>query len=356
MRVILTGGAGYIGSHTLVELLTLGHEPWVIDDFSNSLPEALARVRRITGRDFGETRADVRDRAAMRQIFESFRPEAVIHFAGLKAVGEGEAEPLRYYDVNVGGTLSLLEAMTAVGCKRVIFSSSATVYGDPVYLPYDEAHPCAPTNVYGRTKHMAEEILRDWARATPDASSVLLRYFNPVGAHDSGLIGEDPQGIPNNLMPFLAQVAVGRRAALGVFGDDYATRDGTGERDYLHVGDLARAHVAALDHATKTQGTEVFNIGTGRGTTVLEMLHAFSAACGRELPHEILPRRPGDLPSYYADPTKAATVLGWQAQHDLAEICASSWRWQARNPQGYRTTEQSTLAAGSADRMPDPMA
>lgn len=335
MRVVLTGGAGYIGSHTLVELLARGHEALVIDNYANSAPEALARVRRIAGRDFRIEEADVRDPAAMDRILGSFRPEAVIHFAGLKAVGEGEEKPLDYYDTNVGGTLVLLRAMAAAGCGRIVFSSSATVYGDPVYLPYDEAHPCAPTNVYGRTKWMAEQVLADWARATPGSAAVLLRYFNPVGAHESGLIGEDPQGIPNNLMPFIAQVAVGRRAKLGVFGADYDTRDGTGLRDYLHVVDLARAHVAALDHAAGTPGTSVFNIGTGEGTTVKEMLAAFSAACGRELPFEILPRRPGDLPAYYADPARARAVLGWQARHGLAEICASTWKWQSGNPRGY---------------------
>lgn len=335
MRVMLTGGAGYIGSHTLLELLALGHEVCVIDNYHNSVPEALARVRQLSNGDFRSIEADIRDREAMAAAFVDFCPDAVIHFAGLKAVGEGEAMPVAYYDVNVNGTLSLLEAMKASDCKRVIFSSSATVYGDPVYLPYDEAHPCAPTNVYGRTKYMAEQVLTDWARANPGHATVLLRYFNPVGAHESGRIGEDPQGIPNNLMPFIAQVAVGRREKLGVFGNDYDTRDGTGLRDYLHVVDLARAHVAALDHAATLSGTDIFNIGTGDGTTVLEMLAAFSTVCGRDLPYEVLPRRAGDLPAYFADPSKAQNVLGWHATHDLAAICQSTWTWQSQNPEGY---------------------
>ncbi len=335
MRVILTGGAGYIGSHTAVELLALGHEICVVDNFANSTPEALARVRRIAGRGFRSETADVRDRAALAAVFCDFRPGAVLHFAGLKAVAEGEAMPATYYDVNVGGTVALLEAMAAADCRRVIFSSSATVYGDPVYLPYDEAHPCAPTNVYGRSKLMAEQVLADWARATPGAAAVLLRYFNPVGAHDSGLIGEDPRGVPNNLMPFIAQVAVGRREKLAVFGDDYDTRDGTGERDYIHVVDLARAHVAALDHSAGLAGTGIFNIGTGRGTTVFEMLAAYSRACGRELPFQVVPRRPGDLPAYYAEPALARARLDWQATHTLDDMCRSSWKWQSGNPGGF---------------------
>lgn len=335
MRVVLTGGAGYIGSHTAVELLAGGHEICVIDNHANSSPRALERVRRIAGRDFAAHTADVRDGAALQAILAGFRPDAVIHFAGLKAVAEGQAMPLTYYDTNVNGTLVLLRAMEAVGCRRIIFSSSATVYGDPQYLPYDEAHPCAPTNVYGRSKLMAEQLLGDWCAANPASAAVLLRYFNPVGAHDSGLIGEDPRGIPNNLLPYIAQVAVGRRAKLGIFGADYPTRDGTGERDYLHVVDLARAHVAALAHAMQAAGRAVFNIGTGQGTTVHEMRTAFALACGRELPFEVLPRRPGDLPAYYADAGLARRVLGWQADHSLAQICASSWNWQSKNPQGY---------------------
>jgi len=337
MRILLTGGAGYIGSHTLVELLEAGHDLCVTDNYSNSAPEAPARVAALTGKTFRVEEADVCDTARMSAIITDFRPEAVVHFAGLKAVGEGEADPVSYYRVNVGGTLSLLSAMAAGDCKSIIFSSSATVYGDPVYLPYDESHPCAPTNVYGRSKHMAEQVIRDWARATPGASAVLLRYFNPVGAHASGRIGEDPQGIPNNLMPFIAQVAVGRRDKLGIFGADYDTRDGTGERDYLHVVDLARAHMAAIDYAAAHPGCEAFNIGTGQGVTVLEMVQAFSQACGRDLPYELLPRRAGDLPAYYADPALARDKLHWQAGHSLDQICASTWNWQSQNPQGYKS-------------------
>ena len=337
MRILLTGGAGYIGSHTLVELLEAGHDLCVTDNYANSAPEAPARVAALTGKTFRVEEADVCDTAHMARIIADFRPDSVVHFAGLKAVGEGEADPVSYYRVNVGGTLSLLNAMAAGDCKSIIFSSSATVYGDPVYLPYDEQHPCAPTNVYGRSKYMAEQVIRDWARATPGASAVLLRYFNPVGAHASGRIGEDPQGIPNNLMPFIAQVAVGRRETLGIFGADYDTRDGTGERDYLHVVDLARAHMAAITYAADHKGCEAFNIGTGQGVTVLEMVQAFSAACGRDLPYELLPRRPGDLPAYYANPALARDRLQWQAGHTLDQICQSTWNWQSQNPQGYKS-------------------
>lgn len=336
MRVFVTGGAGYIGSHTLVELLAQGHEICVADSYANSSPEALRRVCALAGRDFRTEITDICDTARLSEILAQFRPEAVVHFAGLKAVGEGEADPVAYYRVNVGGTLSLLRAMAATGCGRLIFSSSATVYGDPAYLPYDEDHPCLPTSVYGRSKWMAEQVIRDWARVSPDASAVILRYFNPVGAHPSGRIGEDPQGIPNNLMPYLAQVAVGRRPHLGIFGQDYPTRDGIGERDYLHVMDLARAHVAALDYSRRQPGSAVFNLGTGTGVTVLEMLQAFSQACGRALPYEIGPRRAGDLAAYYANPARAQAQLGWQARHSLSEICASSWAWQSQNPEGYR--------------------
>jgi UDP-glucose 4-epimerase len=335
MRVLVTGGAGYIGSHTLIELHARGHEICVVDNFDNSSPEALRRVAEIIGTDFPHHRSDIRDRAAMDQIMADFQPEAVIHFAGLKAVGESAQLPLHYYDVNISGTLSLLNSMTTVECRRIVFSSSATVYGVPQYLPFDEAHPCTPTNVYGRTKHMAEQVLSDWQNATPDASVVLLRYFNPVGAHPSGRIGEDPSGMPNNLMPFVAQVAVGRRDKLRIFGDDYDTPDGTGVRDYIHVTDLARAHVAAIDHATENVGTQAFNIGTGQGNSVLEMVAAFTRASKREIAYEIAPRRPGDIASSVADPSKANTVLGWSAELGLEEMCASTWAWQIQNPKGY---------------------
>ena len=335
MRVLLTGGAGYIGTHMLVELLALGHELCALDNFANSSPESLRRVRQISNRDFMQIEADIRDGDALHKALADFRPEAVIHFAGLKAVGEGEEKPVDYYDTNVTGTLRLLEAMEAAGCGRIIFSSSATVYGDPDYLPFDEDHPCRPTSVYGRTKYMAEQILTDWTRARPEAGAVILRYFNPVGAHPSGRIGEDPQGIPNNLMPFIAQVAVGRREVLSVFGDDYDTRDGTGIRDYIHVVDLARAHVAALDYGMGRPGAHLFNIGTGQGTSVLEMLAAYGRACGRVLPHRVVARRPGDIAAYYANPERANRLLGWRAEHDLDAMCKTSFSWQEGNPDGY---------------------
>lgn len=336
MKVLVTGGAGYIGSHTIVELLASGHEVAVVDNFLTTSPMALARVREITRADFPVHEVDVRDGAALARVFAAERPDAVIHFAGLKAVGESEEFPLRYYDTNVGGTLRLLEAMEGAGCTRIVFSSSATVYGEPVYLPYDEAHPLAPANVYGRTKRIAEDLLRDWAASRQGVSAVLLRYFNPVGAHESGKIGEDPDGIPNNLMPFLAQVAAGRRDHLSVFGDDYPTPDGTGIRDYIHVTDLARAHVAAIGHAAVATGAQAFNIGTGMGYSVLDMVRAFGRAVGRDLPYRIAPRRAGDIAEMQADPTLANTVLDWRALLTLDEMCASTWHWQSRNPFGYR--------------------
>ena len=335
MRVLVTGGAGYIGSHTIVELVAKGHDVCIVDTFRNSSPEVLNRLEEITGVRPLLHKVDVRDRAGMKTVMESYKPEAVIHFAGLKAVGESAEIPLEYYDVNVQGTVVLLETMQAVGCKTVVFSSSATVYGAPQYLPYDEAHPCAPSNVYGQTKHMAEQILTDWQLANPDSSVVLLRYFNPVGAHSSGRMGEDPDGPPNNLMPFVAQVAVGRREKLAVFGDDYDTPDGTGVRDYIHVTDLARAHISALDYGVKQAGTDVFNIGTGTGYSVLDMIKAFSKASGREIAYEVAPRRVGDIASYYANPAKAGTVLGWSAERGIEDICTSTWKWQSDNPRGY---------------------
>ncbi len=335
MDVLLTGGAGYIGSHTLLELLAEGHRILVADNFANSSPEALNRVRELSNRDFRFARLDIRDRAALFGLFEAFRPQAVIHFAGLKAVGEGEARPLDYYETNVSGTMNVLEAMNAVNCARIVFSSSATVYGEPEYLPLDESHPCHPASVYGRTKHMAEQIILDWSRARPGSGGAILRYFNPVGAHESGRIGEDPHDVPNNLMPNISQVAVGRRAKLSIYGDDYDTRDGTGLRDYIHVVDLARAHVAALGYAAARQGVEVFNLGTGSGHTVREMLRAFSEACGRDLPHEVTGRRPGDIAACVADPAKANRLLSWRAERGLAEMSRSAWRWQSENPDGY---------------------
>ncbi|MFD2679017.1 UDP-glucose 4-epimerase GalE [Camelimonas lactis] len=345
-RVIVTGGAGYIGSHTLIELLIAGYEVCVVDNFVNSSPESLKRVARLSSQHFRVERADIRDACAVTAIFRAFQPDAVIHFAGLKAVGEGETLPLEYYDVNVGGTLNLLRAMTGMRPPAIIFSSSATVYGDPDYLPIDEQHPTRPASVYGRTKLIAEDVLRDWARATPGARAVMLRYFNPVGAHDSGDIGEDPQGPPNNLMPFIAQVAVGLRDRLAIFGGDYDTRDGTGLRDYIHVVDLARAHVAALNYAsTCAPGSDVFNIGTGYGATVREILQAYERACCKTLPYHIVPRRPGDVAASVADPTRAITALNWRAELGINDMCQSSWKWQSRNPRGFQFGVDVTLEA-----------
>jgi UDP-glucose 4-epimerase len=336
MRVLVTGGAGYIGSHTTVELLSQGHQVALVDSFVNAHPEVIRRIRDLSNGSLTDHRADVRDTDALTAIATAFRPEAAIHFAGLKAVGESRERPVDYYDVNVGGTLSLLRAAEAAGCLRIIFSSSATVYGEPVYLPYDEAHPLNPTSVYGQTKRMAEQVLTDWAAADPGRTAMLLRYFNPVGAHHSGRLGEDPQGEPQNLMPYLAQVATGQRDHLRIFGDDYPTRDGTGIRDYIHVVDLARAHVAALNHAATATGTDVFNVGTGQGYSVREMHAAFCRATGRDLPVRLLPRRAGDIAEMQADPSKAARVLGWRAEYDLDRMAESLWTWARDNPHGYR--------------------
>lgn len=335
MKIFVTGGAGYIGSHTLVALLAAGHEVCVFDNFSNSSPAALARVRQLTNRDLCMVAADIRHVDALIRAMADFRPDAVIHFAGLKAVGESNEQPLRYYDNNVAGSVHLLAAMDAAECRRIVFSSSATVYGAAQYLPFDEQHPIAPTNPYGRTKAMVEELIGDWAVANPEASAVLLRYFNPVGAHESGRIGEDPRDIPNNLMPFVAQVAVGRRPSLAIFGNDYDTRDGTGERDYIHVVDLAAAHLAALDYSGRARGCEAFNVGTGRGITVKELVAAYERACGHSIPARIAPRRPGDVASSYASTAKAERLLGWRAALDVDAMCASSWRWQSENIDGY---------------------
>lgn len=335
MRVLVTGGAGYIGSHTLLELMAQGHDVCVLDNYSNATPEVLNRVRGLSNGNVADFTGDVRDPAILDRVMQEFRPEAVIHFAGLKAVGESEEKPLLYYDVNVGGTLALLHAMDRIDCKNIIFSSSATVYGEPVYLPYDEAHPTAPMSVYGQSKLMAENILTNWAKATAGTSAVLLRYFNPVGAHHSAKIGEDPKDIPNNLMPFIAQVAVGKRDALTVFGNDYDTPDGTGLRDYIHVVDLARAHVAAINYAEKSTGARPFNIGTGQSYSVRDMIAAFERACGNPIATKQAARRAGDIAAMQADASRAAAELGWSAEHGLDDMTASTWAWQSANPNGY---------------------
>jgi UDP-glucose 4-epimerase len=333
MRVLVTGGAGYIGSHTLVELLTEGHEAFIIDNLSNGHEEALSRVKQLANKDFGFAKGDIRDRDAVDEAFAEFKPEAVIHFAGLKAVGESVEQPLTYYENNVAGSVELLKAMDAHDCKKIVFSSSATVYGTPQYLPLDEDHPVAPVNPYGQTKLMVENILKDWAHDGRRATA--LRYFNPVGAHVSGRIGEDPRDIPNNLMPYIAQVAIGKREALQIFGDDYETRDGTGERDYIHVTDLAKAHIAALGAMGEAADFAVYNVGTGQGTTVKELLASYGETVGRELPFETDARRAGDIASSVASPKKANEVLNWSATLSVHDATSSSWNWQSQNPDGY---------------------
>jgi len=333
--IFITGGAGYIGSHTCVELLNAGHQVTVYDNFSNSQPEALKRVERITGKKLTLVEGDIRNQAALQSALRNSGANAVIHFAGLKAVGESVAQPLRYYDNNVLGTLKLLEAMQACNVKTLVFSSSATVYGDPQRLPLTEDHPLSATNPYGQTKLVIENMLREVANSDASWQFGILRYFNPVGAHASGLIGEDPQGMPNNLMPFVAQVAIGKRAFLNVWGNDYPTPDGTGVRDYIHVVDLALGHLAALQTLQRDGKSFAVNLGTGIGYSVLDMVHAFEAASGKPVPYQISPRRPGDVAACYADPAYAKALLGWQAQRDLQAMCADSWRWQSANPQGY---------------------
>jgi UDP-glucose 4-epimerase len=336
MRILVTGGAGYIGSHTVLQLLDQDHDVTVVDDYSNSDPVALDRVRQITGGEVVAEVVDLCDAASLTRAVTTARPEAVIHFAGLKSVGESVAEPARYYRNNIVGTLNLLDAMVAAGCFTVVFSSSATVYGVPESVPISEDAPTSATNPYGWTKLMIEQILTDVAAADEQWRVALLRYFNPVGAHPSGLIGEDPKGIPNNLMPFIAQVAIGKREQINVMGNEYATRDGTGVRDYIHVDDLAAGHLAALDKIMVTSGRHVWNLGTGTGSSVLEVIGAYSQACGRELPYRIQPPRPGDVAESFADPSKAKAQLGWTAAKTLQDMCADSWRWQQANPNGYR--------------------
>ena len=335
--ILLTGATGYIASHTWLALDAAGYRVAGIDDFSNSSPEVLRRLAAL-GADVSRfVRADVRDRAALDALFTGEKIDAVVHFAASKAVGESVAQPLKYYANNVGGLIALAEAMQAHGCKTIVFSSSATVYGDPERLPITEDAPLAATNPYGATKLVSEGILRDLARSDPAWRIALLRYFNPVGAHESGTIGEDPRGTPNNLMPYVAQVAVGKRDKLQVFGADYDTPDGTGVRDYLHVVDLAGGHVAALRHLLGGADSLVVNLGTGRGSSVLEVVHAFERASGRRVPYEIVARRPGDVAACYADPALAARTIGWKATRDLDAMCADTWRWQTANPNGYES-------------------
>ena len=327
MKVLVTGGAGYIGSHTCVELLNAGHEVVIIDNFVNSKPEALDSIRKITGKDFAFVEADLRDRAAVKALFDAHPVDAVIHFAGLKAVGESVQKPLEYYDNNLGGFFVLAEEMRDHGVKKFVFSSSATVYGMNNPVPFREEMPTSATNPYGYTKVMIEQMLKDIAVADPSWSIVMLRYFNPIGAHPSGLIGEDPNGIPNNLLPYVAQVAAGKLKELTVFGDDYDTPDGTGVRDYIHVVDLALGHLAALNYADSHTGAEAINLGTGHGTSVLEIVRAFEKASGRKVPYRIAARRAGDIATCYADTSKAAKLLGWRAERNIDDMCRDGWNF-----------------------------
>ena len=337
MKILVTGGAGYIGSHTCVELLEKGHEVVVVDNFDNSSPVSIDRAGKITGKSIRLYKADVRDRATMERVFTDNAIDCVIHFAGLKAVGESCVKPLEYYDNNLYGTLVLLETMRAHGCKKFVFSSSATVYGTPERLPLDETcRTGGTTNPYGTSKYFQEIMLNDLWKSDHDWTIMLLRYFNPVGAHPSGLIGEDPQGIPNNLTPYIAKVAIGELKEIGVFGNDYDTPDGTGVRDYIHVVDLAKGHVAAIEHMDKP-GVYTYNLGTGVGYSVLDVIHAFERACGKKLPYSIKPRRAGDIAACYADASKAARELGWHAELGLDDMCASLWKWQTKNPKGYKS-------------------
>lgn len=337
MSILVTGGAGYIGTHTCIELLSAGYEVVVVDNLCNSKREALNRVEEVSGKKVTFIQGDVTDKAVLRDIFSEYSIDAVIHFAGLKAVGESTQIPLRYYHTNLGGTVALCEVMEAFGVSRLLFSSSATVYGDPASVPILETFPTSATNPYGRSKLMVEEILRDACRVPGNDWRVgLLRYFNSIGAHPSGRLGEDPQGIPNNLLPYVAQVAVGKLAKLRVFGDDYPTVDGTGVRDYIHVVDLARGHVRALEKLLNCQpACLTYNLGTGQGYSVLQIVDAFAKACGKEIPYEIAERRPGDIAECYADPALATNELGWKAEYGLEQMVADTWRWQSSNPQGY---------------------
>ena len=337
MSILVTGGAGFIGSHTCVELLNAGYEVVVVDNLYNASEKALERVEQITGKKVTFYEADILDRDALNAIFDKEQVESVIHFAGYKAVGESVRKPIEYYYNNITGTLILCDVMRKHNVKNIVFSSSATVYGDPAFIPITEECPKGKiTNPYGQTKGMLEQVLTDIYVSDPEWKVVLLRYFNPIGAHKSGLIGEDPKGIPNNLVPYVAQVAIGKLKCLGVFGNDYDTHDGTGVRDYIHVVDLAKGHVAAIKKVEKTEpGVLIYNLGTGKGYSVLDVVHAFEKACGKEIPYEIKPRRAGDIATCYADPTKAKNELGWVAEYGIEEMCEDSWRWQTMNPNGY---------------------
>ena len=337
MSILVTGGAGFIGSHTCVELLNAGYEVVVVDNLYNASEKALERVEQITGKKVTFYEADILDRDALNAIFDKEQVESVIHFAGYKAVGESVRKPIEYYYNKINGTLILCDVMRKHNVKNIVFSSSATVYGDPAFIPITEECPKGKiTNPYGQTKGMLEQVLTDIFVSDPEWRVVLLRYFNPIGAHKSGLIGEDPKGIPNNLVPYVAQVAIGKLKCLGVFGNDYDTHDGTGVRDYIHVVDLAKGHVAAIKKVEKTDpGVLIYNLGTGKGYSVLDVVHAFEKACGKEIPYEIKPRRAGDIATCYADPTKAKKELGWVAEYGIEEMCEDSWRWQTMNPNGY---------------------
>lgn len=335
MKILVTGGAGYIGSHTVVELQNTGYDVVVLDNLSNSSEKSLERVAAITGKKVPFYKADILDREALEEIFSKEKPDAVIHFAGLKAVGESVAKPWEYYENNIAGTLTLVDVMRKHDCKNIIFSSSATIYGNPAFIPITEECPKGQcTNPYGWTKSMLEQILSDIQKADPEWNVILLRYFNPIGAHKSGTIGENPSGIPNNLMPYITQVAVGKRSELGVFGNDYDTHDGTGVRDYIHVVDLALGHLKALDYADTHKGVEAINLGTGNGSSVLDVVHAFEEACGHKIPYEIVGRRAGDIATCYANAQKAKDLLAWEATRDLAQMCRDAWNFTSKNPQG----------------------
>lgn len=335
MSILVTGGAGFIGSHTVVELLAAGKEVVIADNFINSKPVVLDRIRQISGKDFKFYNVDLCDKTALEVVFASEKIDSAIHFAGLKAVGESVSIPLRYYQNNLISTLNLCELMAKYNCKNIVFSSSATVYGKPASVPIKEDFPNSATNPYGETKLMIEHILKDLYRADSEWNTAILRYFNPIGAHESGLIGEDPSGIPNNLMPYITQVSIGKRECLSVYGNDYATHDGTGVRDYIHVVDLAKAHLAALNWLSNKPGLDIFNIGTGHGYSVLDIVKAYEKATGKKINYKIAPRRPGDIDECYADPTKAREVLGWEAKLGIDEMCRDAANWQEKNPNGY---------------------